>query len=281
MKDHELDDPQNDGMDPDGPSAAQDSECSPVRAQFQPGERVADASESDFSAFEDLHGSFPIEQIPVGLAADGLPVPIEADPQDALAVPFTEDTVLCIEDEREYVEIFIEELAERGFCRNWFSGWHKPTEWGKGLSFEPVSMWKQDGTRLSRRRYDPAQVKEAFGVQYVLDLRGRPVPVRPRRERCKHYCRQVLSNDLQKDPAQPGHQIVFRVCTARRSNGGAYMSVSNEAVYACDVRNPFDSESSARQDDKDRQKLRDRPDRVLVPAFGLPGDEIHLGDKPQ
>jgi hypothetical protein len=73
---------------------------------------------------------------------------------------------------------------------------------------------------------------------------------------------------------KPGHQLVFRVCAARRSNGGAFMSLRDEGIYQCDFRNPPDERSTRLQDSKDLAKVRQRPDLLLVPMFNMPGDAV-------
>lgn len=102
------------------------------------------------------------------------------------------------------------------------------------------------------------------------------VVMRPKRERCKFYMRQMFANDDQPDPNQPGHKIIFRNCTKRRSVGGAFMSVANEAVYGCDYREPFYRGQSTRIDAADETILRAAANRELVPLFNL---TAHLPEK--
>lgn len=105
--------------------------------------------------------------------------------------------------------------------------------------------------------------------------------VRYKRPRCRFYKRQMFANDEQKDPEQPGHRIIFRNCThpARRSIGGASLGLENEAIYACDYREPRDLDSEQLIDALDLAKMRDRPDLVRVPLFGMAGDDVDLRPK--
>jgi hypothetical protein len=98
---------------------------------------------------------------------------------------------------------------------------------------------------------------------------GTWVPVRPKRERCKYYKRQILLNDDKKD-GEFGRQHICRNCTMRRSIGGAFLSLRDEAVVACDYRDPPDEESvRVHLDEKDKARL-DGGEPERVPLFSLP-----------
>jgi len=284
---------ENDGLRPDEEEGPDKSDASPKRCEFRQGERTAGVGESSFGPDEELHESFPVEPIPTFIGKDGLPAFKESDPSDTQAIPFTWETQLCIEDDREFVEIFGQELTGRGWVP--FDdeelddeelddeGLDERMMWltpdGDPVKVDFLSRYKPDGTERVRRTFKPEEVKRLWGVTVVPGAPGCWLPVRPKRERCSHYCRQVFSNDSQPDPARDGHQIVFRVCKARRSNGGAFMSLSNEAVYACDFRDPPDNSSTMLQDKKDRTKLVDRPDLLKLPLFNMPGDAVQLENK--
>lgn len=265
----EVDTAGEDGMHPDRNEGPGESESSPVRSEFRQGENTSGPDDAQFQVMDQVFDEFPIEPIPVVMGADGLPEIVTGDPRDAQAIPFTYETQLCLEDDREYVEMFEEEMIERG--------WLPPLS---SMRIRIQSKYDGDGRLRERRVFPEEEVESRWGMLFRREPSSAAcdaplfIPVRPRRERCRHYRRQVFSNDSQPDPSMPGHQIVFRVCTARRSNGGAYMSISNEGIYACDFRDPPDLESRSHQDEKDKRKLRERPDKVHLPLFGGPGDEV-------
>lgn len=59
--------------------------------------------------------------------------------------------------------------------------------------------------------------------------------VRPVRQACYSYRR------LQQNPSKDSTaQMTTRFCTEIRSNGGSYMSLRDEAIYACELRSPRD-----------------------------------------
>lgn len=142
-----------------------------------------------------------------------------------------------------------------------------------------------DGSLRKRRTFsaESNETHDAYGlVRYVMVSAGEYgddegyyilVPVRPIRERCKHYKRMCVANDDQPDPEAFLHYIRFRNCMMRRSVGGAFLSLRDEAVYACDYRDPPDEASVEKHlDGPDQKKLSDRPDLVKLPLFGLEGD---------
>jgi len=94
--------------------------------------------------------------------------------------------------------------------------------------------------------------------------------VRPLREACAHYKRQVTVNDDVPDEKEYGHRIVFRNCTKRRSVGGAFMGLRDEAIYACDYREPPHPESVRKYlDDPDRVHLGSDAYKRHLPMFGI------------
>lgn len=202
---------------------------------------------------------------------DGLPVPADEPFSPMVAPPFTRENVICVEDDREYVEIFDEEMLERGW-RTWDSGkvpvvrkWTIPDGY-EALTVEVRSRWDENGQEVARRAFTPSEVIERFGHKFSPDGK---VPVRPIRERCKYYKRQCFANHDVPDPTAFGHQHVARNCMARKSIGGAYLSLYNEAVYACEYRDPPDPESVKRVfEDRDRERLNSGPPE-MVPMFGI------------
>lgn len=272
--DTERDLAEADGMRPDEPAGPDESEASPARSEFRAGERTGGVEESAFEVADQVHEEFPVEPIPMGTdPTDGMPSPIMGDPQDALAVPFTYDTQLCITDDRAYVELWQDELKSRGWVKeaSTENSWRTPG--GYLIPLTMRSCYSKTGEQHTRNKHKPEEVEHLWGV-YLIKREGAWQPVRPIRELCKHYQRQVFSNDNQPDMTKPGHQLVFRVCAARRSNGGAFMSLRDEGIYQCDFRNPPDERSTRLQDSKDLAKVRQRPDLLLIPMFNMPGDAV-------
>jgi hypothetical protein len=105
---------------------------------------------------------------------------------------------------------------------------------------------------------------EAFAVRWLSSRGARIAPsvrelveVEPIRPVCRHYARQLT--DIQDDAET---MFVARVCTARRDSGGEFLSLRDAAVFACDLREPYDQESSSRLDAFDEAKIELGKNRV-------------------
>lgn len=247
-----------DGLRPDEEVGPEESECGPNRAEQTPQEQDDEATPHDceFSAEDEFHDSFPVEPIQMGMHPDdGMPVPVDGNLQDSFAVPFTYETQLCVEDAREYVELYLEEIANNA------------------SEFDNHGRYSLVGVERKRRHFSFAELSmpPRFGYHVVSDG-ARWLAVRPKRPKCKHLKRQVLNSRLGIPEGEFGHQEVFRLCTARRSNGGAFMSLRDQGIYQCDLRDPPCPETTQKQDERDLIKLRTRPDKEMVPAFGVGGD---------
>lgn len=257
-KQNEQDRPGNDApLEEVGPG---ECELKAESCEIKPGdiEEQPEGSHPKFS--EELLESYEAEpDFMVPSPVDGLPTPADDRPLDdsAFAPPFTYEHVVCIEDDRRYVSLFTDEVEERGY----------PLQAEDGsrllIPFRYVKGVEQD-----RAVFEPSTVLPIQGRLYARRKDGTVIPVRPIRERCKYYQRQVFSNDAVPDPKAPGHKIVFRNCTIRRSVGGAYMSLRDEAVYACDYRSPPDPKSVERHiDGPDRHRLTNPDHHRRLPFF--------------
>lgn len=274
-------------MRPDADEGAEESEAQADRCAFDPhdGKDDGDPADASFSAEDETAEAFPVEQIAIGISPeDGMPVPVDVPMEDAFAVPFTYDTQLCVEDARVYVEIFKNEFEQFGWRVHWDKDDERPMpQWRKGgvsvflLDLDLQDQYSVDsGKENERRSFDPDDVQERWGLKVAKAAEGW-VPVRPVRPVCRFYKRQVLNSKFNVAPGEFGSQEIFRLCTARRSNGGAFMSLKDSGIFVCDLRDPPDPRSSAEQDDKDLVKLRTRPDQLMVPAFGIFGDAYRKG----
>lgn len=254
--------------DPQEEASADGCEVTAPECSFDANEGQLDGPDaSEFRFSDELDDAMVIAVEPIVKSPiDGLPVPADASPEVRPAPPFTHHTMVCVEDEREFVEVFFGDEP--------------------GLDHETMSCfpdiqtrWDVDGVERKRRTFTPDQVCWRWGTTCALakvddDKRAEAfVPVRPVRERCRHYVRQSMNNDDVPDEGAFGHRIVFRNCSARRSVGGAFMSLRDCAVYACDLRYPPDPRSTERfLDAPDRKRLVSQAHLVRVPLFNLKPD---------
>jgi hypothetical protein len=116
-------------------------------------------------------------------------------------------------------------------------------------------------------KYTLSQVVRCSEGHWVVrgdsqEIEGRRIIVEPKRQPCSHYVRQMTQADM-----NPEIRFISRLCSARRDRQGAFMSVRDTAVYACDMRNPPDVESTKLLDDFDQKKIQEGKNRDFLPMF--------------
>lgn len=263
-------------------ATAEQCDASPEDCELDT-EHLVDDDDQEPSHRDEIEEAFPVEEIVmVEHPQDGMPVP--ADDQfgeEKLAVPLTREHCVCLEDERQYVELFAEELWLRGWqrVRRWWGAvrWRVPNT-DTLLKLDVRSRYADDGEPRERTAFEPGLVWARHGVLLVDRHSETPdahlVPVRPKRERCRYYQRQVMPNVYERRPSiGKGHSDVMRNCTMRRSIGGAFLSLRGEGVYACDYREPPDAETVKRYlDETDAVRIEHGEDPEMIPGlFDGPG----------
>lgn len=136
------------------------------------------------------------------------------------------------------------------------------------------------------RSFAPEDVDRLPDGSYVLkERRGifrRLVTVVPKRRPCVHYARQHVDLEDDKD-----RSVVVRLCTARRTDMGEFLSVGNSQVFGCSLRNPHDMASEMRMDAKDQELVETAERKAKGPktfdldealaAVGVNDDEVPGG----
>jgi hypothetical protein len=262
-------------------------------------EELEEDGNLDFGHEDELQDAFKPEPIQmIESPVDGMPIPADEQPstQLNLAPSFSYDNCVCVADDREYVELFADELVGRGWAykgknliegkaysekefNDEAEGWCPPGcdqyRYWVNVWLAVGLRWKADGQPKNRRRWPRDQVLWLYGHPFVRNTDGPTervrswlIPVRPKREKCVHYRRQVFAK-RGIEQGEFGHYDLYRNCVARRSVGGAFLTVKDEAVYACEYRNPPDEASVAEHLDKyDDERLRAGPPEE-VPLFGI------------
>lgn len=109
-------------------------------------------------------------------------------------------------------------------------------------------------------RFGPEDVQRLHTGRWVKRLTDEHVePIRPP---CRFYVRQQGQMEANTAATQ-----VYRLCSARRTTEGAFMSIRDYGMYACDMREPFDPVSSERLDAFDRMKIEQGRNRVHLPIL--------------
>ncbi len=87
--------------------------------------------------------------------------------------------------------------------------------------------------------------------------------VEPLRPACKHYVRQVTSFENRSDK-----RLHLRLCAARRTTEGTFMTVRDSAIYACSMREPRDIETEQKAIEAfDDDKVAQGKDRSFHSMF--------------
>jgi hypothetical protein len=186
----------------------------------------------DFSPFEELADEFSPSQIITTTGPDGLPM-LSAPEAGASDIPvFSCETLVCIGD---------------------YSQFHD----SEGRVY--------DKALVKRNRTASLEVfpEGEYQTPYVVANVAHHLPVIPKRLPCVHYVRQMVQFEH-----NPEVKMISRLCSARRDRQGAFMSVRDRAVWACDMRNPPDPESTKLLDDFDNKKLKEGRERTFDSIFG-------------
>lgn len=98
-------------------------------------------------------------------------------------------------------------------------------------------------------------------------------PIRPP---CGHYVRQLGSFEHNAQ-----NQATYRLCAARRTTEGTFMSLRDSGLWACDMREPHDARSVKVLDDFDKRKISEGATRQHLPMFqGFGGGIFDTTPKP-
>jgi hypothetical protein len=171
-------------------------------------------------------------------AADGLPSPVGI--QISGAVPLTYDSLVCLEDRRQFVI--------RGPHSRTVLATFEPSEVEQTSGAQHRAPFALAASRLAASRSLEALLLARRLVTDAALLGGQVEPVRPR---CAHFGRQM--HDFPEDDQ---HQFVERLCMRRASTEGIPLSLMDQAVYGCDLRSPRHIESERRMDGMDEKIIR-------------------------
>jgi hypothetical protein len=139
------------------------------------------------------------------------------DPQDGLPRPMPANSIKDAEAPDLDPERFV--------CMGDYSTFVLRDEWG-----------------VIEQTFTPAQVRRTPIGAYRVPVKGRTMlgfpttewlEVEPVRPQCHHYARQ-----LTPFPDDPEYSNAVRLCTARRTDEGEFLSLGNTQVLACELREP-------------------------------------------
>jgi hypothetical protein len=110
--------------------------------------------------------------------------------------------------------------------------------------------------------YAPDEVAQTPDGTWRLKASPKGNDVEPIRRRCEFYARQAFPYQYNPEATQ-----FSRLCSARRTMEGTWVSLSNSGMFACDIRRPRDLASEKLLDDFDQKKIKEGANRVALPMF--------------
>jgi len=196
---------------------------------------------------------------------DGMPRPDDDGPMPPAPAPLSPETLVCLEDDSEWVEVWRE---EEDSLTNAIGAYGK-----KHLR----SQFSVEGIEQVRQTFPPStEISYRWGCPVVVS--GSTITfVRPKRKRCQHlhaFVSPVTDVDVQGKPAEP----IFMFCDRFRTVGGAKMSLFDETVTACTERSPADPSSLAKIKARIDSKIEAGKHRTSLPIFKKTDDGISIDD---
>ena len=200
-----------------------------------------DDADVDFHPFSEVQESVELTAIQKVTAADGMPTQVSLAENSDIP-PLTLQSLVCLEDTSTFV------LRDSvGRIRQ---------------SFEPEQVEQMPNGYW----YVDAEHIKAGLIDEKLRAKGKLIAVEPIRPRCQHYVEQSTSFELN------AHALVhLRLCSGRRSNGGAFMSVRDTGIYACSMRSPRDLGSEKRLQEFNEKKIEEGLERLDDSIFSGKG----------
>jgi hypothetical protein len=222
----------------DEPGEARDS-AEPEETAIDHTEGSADA-ETEFHPFDEVDEDFQPGPAMRVMGPDGIPQTVDTTTESDIPALSTESLV-CMGDYSKFVR------------RN---------EWGETVvEFTPAEVQRApDGRYRVAREVAEERYKER-GEEIIVTTDAW-IAVYPIRPQCFHYVRQLAPFHM-----NAAHKMQYRLCSARRTTEGTFMTVRDSGMYACDMREPRDAESAKQLDEFDTLKIKQGKERTLLPMF--------------
>ncbi len=205
------------------------------------GQEASEEAETEFNPFSEVADEYQPGPAVYVKGADGLPQTVDQTaPSDIPALSPT--TLVCMGD---------------------FSTFAVRDRWGTLIGeFLPSEVTRApNGEWIVPMRLFVERIKMSVDDKF-WETASEYHAVLPIRPPCKHYVRQLGSFEYNAQ-----HQVPYRLCAARRTTEGTFMSVRDTGIWACDMREPYDVASVKLLDDFDTKKISEGAKRQHLPMF--------------
>jgi len=246
------------------------------------GPEATEEADSEFSPFDEVDEEFkPGPDVRV-TGPDGLPLTVDQTAESDIPSLST-TTLVCMGDYslfvlrhhwRETVGFFEPPLVERAPDGRYRVALDVVLERMKLRIEQHRKLFEKLRGEFSAADRSGALAEQKLSdIQVLSALLARPgelhgfdpqwIVVEPLRPPCQHYVRQKTSFHL-----NARYQLFVRLCSARRTTEGTFMTVRDTGMWACDMRFPFDSESVKALDEFDQTKIEQGKTVKRLPMFG-------------
>lgn len=228
-------------------------------------------ADTEFSPFAELSEEFKPSPAIRSLDGEGLPVTMDQTTESDIP-RLSPTTLVCMEDRSAFVvrNGWGEELLRfpaGAATRTPIGTWRIPWDDAVTMSGDAIERYRAKyvgrlGNDADAKVFATLVSVEAHGMGRSGDW----LVVEPVRPACQHYVRQRVAFELNAQ-----HSEQKRLCAARRTTEGTFMSVRDAGIWACDMREPQDFVSVQALDDFDALKVEQGKNRTHLPMFGSAG----------
>ena len=248
-----------------------------------------------YRASDELYQAFPNEAVRFGIdPEDGLPSPTILNPmKDAEAPPLDPERFICMAIRTRFVlrnswgdEVHeipadqVERAPDGRYRTAWKNLWQIFTREDAlallGTS-EDFNEWRSDDTDgaqtelvyWDKRRgsSEPVVLSRLLNRDVLREYLAGWIEVEPLRPQCRHYRRQ-----FQDFPDTPGRHMVIRLCTARMTDEGEFLSLRDQEMLGCEIRSPSIGNQAHLMDEYDAvQVAKARKQKTADAEFDIDG----------
>lgn len=206
-----------------------------------------DEAEDEFHPFDEVFEDYNPSQTTQVMAEDGLPTQ-SVEQADSNIPPLSPETLICMGDFSAFVKTDNVGRVVRTFSPE------EVAQYPNGIYYYEKPATELEAEEAEQKSRPPGK---SSSISYrIVGL----LPVRPP---CKHYVRQ-----LGQAGDNPEMKQTYRLCSARRTTEGAFMSVRDMGLWACTMREPRDINSEKRHLDLfDERKMLEGKNREVSSIF--------------
>jgi hypothetical protein len=263
----------DDADDPQDEAQPEDTQIDQIEA--------TDAADEEFHPFDELDEDFRPSPAVHVMGADGGPIALDQTSESHIP-PLSTKTLVCMGDYSKFVLrnrfwVVVASFDPSEVTRQPNGKWTVPLALAIERTKLTLERERERMAKLEVKRHGPLNpfvgaAKEQSEHQMLANaitegphpvlVDPEHVAVEPIRPPCKHYVRQRTSWHM-----NPEHQFYARLCSARRTTEGTFMTVRDTGMWACDMRDPYDAESIKDLEAFDAMKIDQGAKREYLPII--------------